>query len=351
MPALIVGLVAIETEDKPRTGTRKRRTPPGEAYLHDWNDLRAFLNVARRRSMNEAADVLNTQQTTLSRRISALEAAIQRPLLKRTPRGITVTHDGTELLNVLERFEEDLTAVGQWITRGVRGQRPLPVNVACTEGLSAYWLTDFLPAMRKLNPLACYNIHTGLTTQPEKGRSFHASVQMHQPAETEQTEQIGTVHFTAMASRDYVAELGEYSAGKHPGAHRWIEFAQFRMMSGSWEGWFLSQRTEIAPFMVTNSLVTTVNAVRAGAGIGLLPNYMAITMPDLVPLRAGLKLKFPLWLKVDPKSYDTPALAAATGLVRAAIDPHLMPWFAERVEESPDWDDWRRIRETALKRI
>lgn len=227
----------------------------------------------------------------------------------------------------------------------------MPVNIACTEGLSAYWLTLFMPVLRKRNMKACYNIHTALAASPEKGKAFHASVQMHQPPSEAAPEQIGTLHFVAMASSAYVKEAGKYKAGDHPGAHRWIEYAPFRLMSGSWENWFQRQKIEVAPFTVTNSLVTTVNAVRQGCGIGLLPSYMAITEPDLVPFDAGLRLKFPIWLSIDQRSLDTPELSAALGLIHAAIDASSMPWFKDRLEENPNYDKWREIMQQAIDRL
>jgi DNA-binding transcriptional LysR family regulator len=342
----------LPAKTDPKAGRPKRHGEAHDVFLYEWEGLRAFLDVARNRSFSEAAERLRIQHSTLSRRIKALEEAIGRPLLKRSPRGIELTADGTELLNVLERFDEDLSAVGRWIARGVRGiERPISVNIACTEGLAAYWLTPFLPALRKRNMLACYNIYTALSVQADKDRAFHASVQMSQPENAETSEQIGSIHFTAMASQSYVEEMGRYRAGDPPGQHRWIEYAPFRVMSGSFEAWFRRKKVEIAPFTVTNSLVTTVNSVRESAGIGLLPTYMAITMPDLVPLDAGLRLKFPIWLHIDPASLDTPELSAALGLIRAAIDPAIMPWFRDRAEPSPDYEDWRRIRNVAIGRL
>lgn len=342
----------MSSKSDPKAGPAKRRGSAPDVFLYDWEGLRAFLDVARNRSLSAAAGRMRVQQATLSRRIKALEGAIGRPLLRRSPRGIELTPDGTELLGVLERFDEDLGAVGRWITRGVRGtDRPMPVNIACTEGLAAYWLTHFLPALRKRNVHACYNIHTTLTAQSERDRPFHATVQMSQPESAETSQQIGAVHFSAMASRAYVEDMGGYRAGDPPGRHRWIEYAPFRVLSGSWETWFGRQKIEIAPFTVTNSLVTTVNAVRESVGIALLPTYMAITMPDLALLDVGLRLKFPIWLDVDPASRDTPELSAAQGLLRAAIDPATMPWFGDKPVASPDFETWRGILKEAVRRL
>lgn len=342
------------TERDAKQGGRRSRGggAPKDRYLNEWDGLRALLDVARAGSISEAAVTLDLQHSTLSRRIAALERSIGRALVQRSSRGIGLTADGAELVAVLERFDEDLQAAGRWITRGVRGmERPISVNIACTEGLSAYWLTQFFPVLRKRDVCACYNLYASLAAQPEKGLAFHASVQMNQPASAESAEQIGSVHFTAMASGAYVAEMGPYRAGEHPGRHRWVEYSPFRVMSGSWEAWFQRKKIDVAPFIVTNSLVATVNAVREGAGIGLLPTYMAVAMPDLAPLDAGLRLRFPIWLSTDPHAQGTPELSAALGLIRAAIHPPEMPWFRDKFEPQPDYDAWRLLMRQAVSRL
>ena len=48
----------------------------------DWNDLRYFLAVARDGSTLAAAKALRVSQTTVARRIAALEAALGFPLFE-----------------------------------------------------------------------------------------------------------------------------------------------------------------------------------------------------------------------------------------------------------------------------
>ena len=52
----------------------------------DWDDLRFFLAVARAGRLTAAARQLEADHTTVSRRISALEAALKAKLFERSPR-------------------------------------------------------------------------------------------------------------------------------------------------------------------------------------------------------------------------------------------------------------------------
>jgi len=53
----------------------------------DWNDLRYFLAIARHGSTVAAARALATNQSTVQRRLTALERRIGKPLATRTPAG------------------------------------------------------------------------------------------------------------------------------------------------------------------------------------------------------------------------------------------------------------------------
>src|SRR3954469_15777324 len=70
----------------------------------DWNDVRAFLAVARSGRLTAAAARLGVDHSTLSRRIAALEHALSAKLFDRSPSGYTLTGDGRRLLPIGEEM-------------------------------------------------------------------------------------------------------------------------------------------------------------------------------------------------------------------------------------------------------
>ena len=72
----------------------------------DWNDLRYLLAVARAGSTLAAAKALGTSQSTVHRRLTALEEGIGRPLVERHATGYRLTELGEHLLPYAERVEE-----------------------------------------------------------------------------------------------------------------------------------------------------------------------------------------------------------------------------------------------------
>ena len=79
--------------------------------MFDWNDLRHFLAVARAGSTLGAAEGLKVNQTTVARRIAALEQALGAKLFDKASAGYRLTELGSELLPVAERVEVEAETV------------------------------------------------------------------------------------------------------------------------------------------------------------------------------------------------------------------------------------------------
>jgi DNA-binding transcriptional LysR family regulator len=81
----------------------------------DWNNLRTFLAVARTGRLTAAAARLAADHTTVARRITALEQALQAKLFDRAPTGYALTAHGERLLATAEAMET--LALGGWPMR------------------------------------------------------------------------------------------------------------------------------------------------------------------------------------------------------------------------------------------
>jgi DNA-binding transcriptional LysR family regulator len=76
----------------------------------NWDDLRLFLTASRDRSFVAVGRRMQIDQTTVARRLSALEETVGSQLLQRSPRGITLTEAGTALVAHAERMETEVMA-------------------------------------------------------------------------------------------------------------------------------------------------------------------------------------------------------------------------------------------------
>lgn len=88
--------------------------------MFDWNDFRHFLAVARSGTTLAAARALGTSQSTVVRRIAALEGQVGAPLFERHRTGYTPTEAGREILPMVERVETQAQALADGIAAHCR---------------------------------------------------------------------------------------------------------------------------------------------------------------------------------------------------------------------------------------
>ncbi|WP_308915712.1 LysR family transcriptional regulator [Jannaschia sp. LMIT008] len=84
---------------------------PSEANSASWDDLAAFLAVARAGGLAGAARGLGVSGPTLGRRMRALEQALGRDLFRRRTHGYDLTEDGQRLLDDLAGIEAGILRV------------------------------------------------------------------------------------------------------------------------------------------------------------------------------------------------------------------------------------------------
>src|SRR5579864_1461983 len=70
----------------------------------NWDDLRLFLAASRDRSFVAAGRRMQIDQTTVARRLAALEETVGSPLFHRSPRGISLTEAGLSLVGHAEKI-------------------------------------------------------------------------------------------------------------------------------------------------------------------------------------------------------------------------------------------------------
>jgi DNA-binding transcriptional LysR family regulator len=73
------------------------------SLMYEWSDLRIFLAAAQARSMLAAAGELGVNQSTVTRRIAALEAALEVRLFHRDRNGCRLSEAGESLLAQVKR--------------------------------------------------------------------------------------------------------------------------------------------------------------------------------------------------------------------------------------------------------
>ena len=117
----------------------------------DWNDLRYFLSVARTGSTLSASKHLAVSQSTVSRRITALEDKIDVKLFIRRPSGYELTPRGQSVIGAAEQVESAMLAFSDGVeaeTRRLTGT----VRVSTVEAAANSWVIPAMALLRESHP-------------------------------------------------------------------------------------------------------------------------------------------------------------------------------------------------------
>lgn len=122
-----------------------------KATVFDWNDLRHFLAVARTGSTNAAGKVLRVNQSTVQRRLAALEEAIGRKLFERHSAGYRLTTLGEDIRAQAEAVEAAVAALERRLA-ATNSSLAGAIRVTCAEGIASFLMTPLLEAFRLRHP-------------------------------------------------------------------------------------------------------------------------------------------------------------------------------------------------------
>lgn len=252
----------------------------------DWDKLKIFHAAAEAGSFTHAGETLHMSQSAVSRQVSALERDLGVSLFHRHARGLVLTEQGellhrtaAEVMNKLQTAETLLSDTTTKPTGELRVTAPV--------GLGTIWLTQRLREFMDLYP----DIRVELILNDEQidiaMRAADVAIWTREPEQSDLIRrQLFQMKVHAVASPQYVRRFGApqnlvdldkhriVSYSGHPAQHltaiTWIETVG-RNGKGARQ-----------PAFKVNSVVGMMHAIRAGIGIGMIPDYMMEEGTDLV---------------------------------------------------------------------
>ncbi|HEX8583380.1 MAG TPA: LysR family transcriptional regulator [Allosphingosinicella sp.] len=286
----------------------------------DWNDLRAFLAVARSGRLTLAAARTGQDHTTLSRRIGALEHALKAKLFDRSPSGYTLTEQGGRLMPIAEEMER--MALGARETVGgtaacVEGT----VRIGSPEGFGSYFLAPRIAPLKATYPQLTVQLVAASGAFSLSKREADVVISVSRPP----------------AGRITVSKLIDYDLGLYA-APSYLETAPALASADDLQDHLfvsyigdllhfpeLDMLQHVAPHAVTSvessNLVAQLRATLAGAGLCVLPAFLAAEEKGLVRVLAQeVSLTRPLWLVVHQDLAELARVKAAVRFIRDAVE-------------------------------
>ncbi len=248
----------------------------------DWNDLRYFLAVARGGSTLAACKELRVSQTTVARRIAALEEAVGLTLFEKRPAGYALTPSGEELLTHAEAVES--AALG-FDNAAARSTRDLSGTVCITteEIFAVTLLAPLLRELHELHPEIMIELDTAQAIR-DLG-SGDADIALRSTTVEKGSGLVGrrlcVDDWTLYCSRDYAARNGVPASLEELRNHALIGGGGGNLWK-HYQAWLRSLGLEDRVAMHHASSTGLLSGVRSGFGIAVLPCIVADAEPDLL---------------------------------------------------------------------
>ncbi|NBN78421.1 LysR family transcriptional regulator [Microvirga tunisiensis] len=284
----------------------------------DWDDIRVFLAIARSGQILGAARRLGLNHATVARRLTALEEALKTPLVERGTTGCSLTVAGERFLQSAERMEAEFQAARSDLTDteiDVSGT----VRIGAPDGFGVAFLAPRLGELTARHP--------GLTIQlVPVPRSFSLSRREADIAVTIDRPDTGRLVAAKLvdyalglyASRAYVERRGLPGQTSELRDHDLVGYVEDLLYSPSLNYGAEIVRDWSARFEIASALGQT-EAVRSGAGIGILHAFIARKDPSLVPVLPQVRLTRAYWMVTHESSRPLRHVAAVQDFLRDLV--------------------------------
>ncbi|MBT0670397.1 LysR family transcriptional regulator [Novosphingobium profundi] len=272
-----------------------------------WDDIRTFLAIARARSLSGAARELGLSQSTMSRRLTALEERSGARLLLKTPSGYTLTPLGESVLANAERMNEDARALER-IVQGRDVALQGLVRLTTVETIANRLLPIAAARLREKYPGITIDLLSDTRSLSLIEREADLAIRMVRFEHNELvSKRMGTMVCALYASCDYLKAHPEPLTDP---AHTVITVMPD--MAHQNEARWLEEKVPHASVVYrTNSRDAQAGAAQSGLGIACLPIYLAEATPGIERIsHAGLGPAREIWLGVHRDLRDMPRIRA-----------------------------------------
>ncbi len=288
----------------------------------DWDDLRIFLAVARSRKIAPAARALGLDGTTIARRLARLAATLDVELFEGTGGDRRLTGHGQALMRHAENAESAALAAVEDVTgerRSLSGQ----VRLSVAEGFGTWVLAPHAADFQRRHPRIGLDIITASGFLNPSKREADMAVMLARPQRGRLTvRKLGDYHLHLYAARDYIRHHGEPDTRGALINHVLIGYVPEFIFAPELE--YLDEVEQgLDAQLRSTSINVQHNMVAHGAGIGILPDFMAARDPRLVPLFENeVRITRSFWLVIHA---DMRSLARIDAVAR---------WLGECVEST-----------------
>jgi DNA-binding transcriptional LysR family regulator len=295
-----------------------------KALLQDdelrWDDVRVFLAVRRLGSLSAAAARLGLDVSTVSRRLTAFETAIDTRLFERTRQGLVATRAAELVAPAAEAME---AAVGRLARDAstVEASAVGSVRVSVAPGMADAFVAPALGRFRAKYPGIRLELDASVRAVDLTRHEADLALRSVRPRGADLVAtKLGTARWIAMTGRALATKIERLEAWTDA---PWITWDQ-DLASFAPSRWLSRHVPEADIALATSHFASQMVAAEAGAGLVLVPSiYRSVRKLVEVPHAPALAASaadWPvddLWLIGHRALRDVPRVAAVWGFLLA----------------------------------
>jgi molybdate transport repressor ModE-like protein len=302
----------------------------------DWDNLRFFLELARSGTLMSAARRLEVDHTTVARRIQALEKEVGAPLFSREAGGHRLTEAGRRLQPQVEAMESAFQAVESTAPASQEGLSGL-VRIGATEGFGTVVLAPRLAVFARQHPKLTIDLLAMPRLVHLSRREADIVISLERPARGPVVmAKLTDYTLRLYASKKYLAAHKPIQTRDDLRGHSFISYVDDLLFSKELQ--YLDELHRPDAFALrSTSVLAQHRAVAAGAGIAVLPAFLADEDASLRPLledQANFTRTF--WMSMPAENKHLARMQAVWAFLREAAEAQQSLLLPQNAEKSKD---------------
>ena len=252
----------------------------------NWDKLKIFHAVAQSGNFTKATYILNLSQSAISRQIQSLEQELKTQLFERHARGLSLTENGEYLFKTAHEVISKLKDVeSTLIDKKNKPSGKLTVTTVVSFGTT--WLTPRIQEFMKLNPeieieLIFDDKELNLST-----READIGIWMRRPKQLNYIQKkLIDINYHIYGSTKYLEQNGHPKTLSELNKHKFISYGKGAPSPVFNPDWALKlgvkDNKKRKPIMKVNSIYGLLLAVQSGVGLAALPDYITVSVPNIV---------------------------------------------------------------------
>lgn len=250
----------------------------------NWDDLKLFLAIGRLGKLTAASRRLGLDVATLSRRMTGLEHSLETKLFERSPKGYALSEVGHALMRHAEAMELAAEAA-----REEAGQASAAlsgaVRIGVPEGVANFLLSEICVDLCNANPDLDMEVVALPRVFSLSQREADLAIAVSPPPSGRLTVQKITDYRLRLYAVDALIDRhGGFRRDWDLRQVRWIGYISDLVFDPSLD-YIPHVVSDVRPALTSTSLLIQLRWLLAGAGVGILPDFIAGAYPALKPVR------------------------------------------------------------------